>query len=154
MIKFDGELSTKCRLYAINRDRRLLLYVMIILMTPLVVLNIIMALNINIFLLLFVPIFLIVIIASYLYKPKVQKSMLCHIEINEEIITMEVDEKYSERKICDVKRIIDYGEFYVIEFYFPGVLYIVCQKKLIVEGTLDEFEHFFDVKIIKKNLKH
>lgn len=154
MIKFGGELSTKCRLYAINRDRRLLLYAMIILMTPLVVLNIIMALNINIFLLLFVPVFLIVIIASYLYKPKVQKSMLCHIEINEEIITMEVDEKYSERKIWDVKRIIDYGELYVIEFYFPGVLYTVCQKNLIVEGTLDEFEHFFDVKIIKKNLKH
>ena len=152
MIKFDGELSTKCRLYVINRDRRLLLYAMIILMTPLVVLNVIMALNINIFLLLFVPVFLMVIIASYLYKPKVQKPMLCHIEINDEIVTIEFNEKYSERKICDVKRIIDYGEFYVVEFYFPGVLYDVCQKNLITEGTLNAFESFFDVKGIRKNL--
>lgn len=102
----------------------------------------------------FVPVFGMVIIGSYLYKPKGEESMLCHVEIDEEIITMEFDEKYSERKICDVKRIIDYGEFYVVDFYFPGVLFVVCQKNLITEGTLDEFECFFDVKIIKKNLRH
>lgn len=151
MIKFDGELSDKCKFYVLNRDRRIMLYVRIILMTPLIVLNVIMALNINILLLIYVPVFLIVIIAGYKHKDK--KSILCHVEINEEVITMEFDEKYSERKICDVKRIIDYEEFYVIDFYFPGVLYAVCQKDLIAEGALDEFEHFFDVKIIKKNLK-
>ena len=55
---------------------------------------------------------------------------------------------YSSRKMIDVKKVRDYGNFYYLTFYFPykdG--YFVCQKDLLVEGTLEEFEKLFEDKL-------
>lgn len=46
---------------------------------------------------------------------------------------------------------IMYGEFYDIIFYFSNkVLNCICQKDLIVEGTMEEFEKLFEDKIVRK----
>ena len=60
---------------------------------------------------------------------------------------------YFERKPEDVKKVLDYGEFYEFRFYFPWCFGVICQKDLLVEGTIEEFEQFFDGKIVRKKLK-
>lgn len=55
------------------------------------------------------------------------------------------------RSIDEVKKVIDMGEFYHILFYFPNQwANCICQKDLIVEGTIEEFEKLFEDKIVRK----
>ena len=55
------------------------------------------------------------------------------------------------RSTEDIKSIKDYGDFYQILFYFPHKsLVFVCQKDLIVEGTIEEFEERFADYIVRK----
>ena len=62
-------------------------------------------------------------------------------------------ERRFERATEDVKKVLDYGEFYEFRFYFPWCFGVICQKDLLVEGTIEEFEQFFDGKIVRKKLK-
>ena len=58
---------------------------------------------------------------------------------------------YGTRKLDQVKKVIDYGDFYDITFV---LLYrwrnCVCQKDLITQGTIEEFEQLFEDKIVRK----
>ncbi len=50
-----------------------------------------------------------------------------------------------------IKAIIDFGDWYEIKFYYPhGSIFFVCQKALIEEGSVEEFEGMFEEKIIRK----
>ncbi len=50
-----------------------------------------------------------------------------------------------------VKRVTDRGNFYEIEFYFPPkMVTCICQKDLLVSGTIEEFEKLFEDKIQRK----
>ena len=50
-----------------------------------------------------------------------------------------------------VREVTDYGEFYDISFQFGHYSNLfVCQKELISEGTLYDFELLFKEKLIKK----
>lgn len=53
-------------------------------------------------------------------------------------------------KISNVKKIVDYGDSYGIIFYHQ-IINIFCQKDLLTEGTIEEFEELFEGKIIKSN---
>ena len=54
----------------------------------------------------------------------------------------------------EVKRVEDYGDFYRIIFYFPHCdRFCICQKDLITQGTIEEFEEMFAGYIVKKQLK-
>ena len=55
------------------------------------------------------------------------------------------------RKISQVKSVIDYGGEYYIKFNFTrNVPVCICQKDLITQGTIEEFEELFKDKIIRK----
>lgn len=61
---------------------------------------------------------------------------------------------YGMRKIEDVKKVIDMGDWYIIDFYFPNKDgYFLCQKDLITQGTIEEFESLFADKIVRKKLR-
>ena len=54
----------------------------------------------------------------------------------------------------DVKKVIDFGEWYHIVFYWPHKSWsYLCQKDLITEGTIEEFEELFKDKLVRKELK-
>lgn len=63
-----------------------------------------------------------------------------------------VADKYTEsRFVEDAKAVRDYGEFYEIVFPFGKVSEkFICQKNLLVNGTLEQFEALFEGKIIRK----
>ncbi|MBR2376748.1 MAG: hypothetical protein IKA85_03105 [Clostridia bacterium] len=67
------------------------------------------------------------------------------------IITDGKDEKaYQNREFIDVKKVIDCGNFYYVKYYWPFYRYTLCQKDLIIEGTIEEFEQLFEDKIVRK----
>lgn len=62
-----------------------------------------------------------------------------------------VEAKSTMKAVDKVKRVTDRGNFYEIDFYFPPkMITCICQKDLLVSGTLEEFEKLFDGKIERK----
>lgn len=61
---------------------------------------------------------------------------------------------FDEIPTYKVKKVLDYGEFYYImvnRFDFANGVY--CQKSLITEGTIEEFEAIFKDKLVRKTMK-
>lgn len=51
---------------------------------------------------------------------------------------------FSKRKIKNIKKVIDYGDWYCLIFKYGDVTNsFICQKDLIVKGTLSDFETLF-----------
>ena len=74
------------------------------------------------------------------------------VEIEDEIIECYFRDGMAKMKDIDkVKRVTDRGNFYEIDFYFPpGMVTCVCQKDLLVAGTIEEFEDCFRDKLVRK----
>lgn len=54
-------------------------------------------------------------------------------------------------KMSKVKKVVDYGRYYYIFLYrLDPSKGIVCQKDLLINGTIEEFEKLFEGKIIRK----
>lgn len=75
--------------------------------------------------------------------------------IKEDIIVCVSSQVVENRKITDVKEVEDYGEYYALRFsifcgYSPN---FVCQKNLLIHGTLEEFEALFEGKITRKTIR-
>ena len=76
------------------------------------------------------------------------------IDISNDYLLSNMGGKAQLRDISDVKVVVDWGEWYDIIFYFPyKSVGFICQKDLIVEGTIEEFEKLFEGKIIRKYKK-
>lgn len=84
-----------------------------------------------------------------------------------ENITIKITQDYIEGKYAPkrlafneiptdkVKKVLDYGEFYYIMVNrFDFVNGVFCQKNLITEGTIEEFEAIFKDKLVRKNMKN
>ncbi|MCL2821997.1 MAG: hypothetical protein FWD86_02230 [Firmicutes bacterium] len=57
----------------------------------------------------------------------------------------------SVKSILDVVKVVDYGEWYYIFFIARHIFSdYVCQKDLIVKGTIEDFERLFEGKIVRK----
>ncbi len=55
------------------------------------------------------------------------------------------------RMLYDVTEVLDFGEWYQILFTFSSKSYLfICQKSLITEGALEDFEKLFEDKITRK----
>ena len=51
----------------------------------------------------------------------------------------------------DIKEILDMGSFYAVIFYFPNMdRRFICQKDLLIEGTIEEFEKLFEDKLVRQ----
>lgn len=55
------------------------------------------------------------------------------------------------RDVADVSCVVDYGDFYHIEISGKVSSY-VCQKDLLVEGSIEEFEEMFADRLVQKEL--
>ena len=58
------------------------------------------------------------------------------------------------KTINDVKKVIDFGDGYLICFScFEITNAWLCQKDLLVQGSIDDFERLFEGKIVRKPIK-
>lgn len=57
-------------------------------------------------------------------------------------------------KLKKIKKVVAYGDSYYLTFRFPyRQVGLFCQKDLLTDGTIEEFESLFAGKIVKYNGK-
>ena len=150
MIRFYGEINKESQKFIAKKMLRLGLYAMIVLLIVVGFPSILAGVFFDIW---FFTIFtgmgmLVALFLSY-YTRKDYYPNLITIDNNQ--ICAELGKGMATRTFDDVKQIIDYGEFYDIIFYFPNkVLNCICQKDLIQEGTIEDFEELYKDYIVRK----
>lgn len=98
------------------------------------------------------PLFALTFIPLFIsYKPgsKISPKHWNRITIDTDEGTLYLNEGKREEEFImldDITKIYDFGEFYHIWDLGP----IYCQKSLLLEGTIEEFEKIFEGKIIRK----
>ena len=57
-----------------------------------------------------------------------------------------------DRDLSEIKAVVDHGDWYSFKFSGRGAPShrFICQKNLIVEGTIEDFEKLFEKKMIRK----
>ena len=84
---------------------------------------------------------------------KYKQSMIPRrIVIDDDTISAHSNRQCETRTIGDVKTVYDYGEFYMMIFPFGKVSSsFICQKDLLTQCALEDFEKLFDGKIVVVN---
>ncbi len=100
----------------------------------------------------YLAVFVCLMIAVRIFIPKSGKSVIPkRIYIMDNKMVCIADNFTENRSVELVKKIYDYGEFYFISFYFGKIsCYFICQKSLLTQGTIEDFEKLFDGKIVRK----
>lgn len=162
MIKFKFEMNDKIKNFVIeNRKKEVKLTFLIalsIFLIPLIVVGVIYRENFYVKIIIITLSIMSLIMAFVLCRYDSPLNAFKESEPQEIIILDDTIETTGSEKFCykqyklyDVKRIIDYGYFYVFIFYFPNLdKRFICQKDLIVKGTIEEFEQIFEDKIVRK----
>ena len=72
------------------------------------------------------------------------------ISVDEDSIYVENEKGNTAKDLSSVKEVKDYGDWYFISFGRKLLIIgYVCQKDLLVEGTLEDFERIFEGQIKK-----
>ena len=154
MIEFKGDLSNSCRKFLIKKQiiaqsKASLLTVGFF---AVIILLISIPDRLNILLFLF-PLAIFATLSMIPPSKKVQKSFVpqrIYINLDNEEIIHECEKMKRSHSLQSIKSIIDYGEWYYFEFDFTNRdIYYICQKDLLTQGTLEDFEILFSRKIKK-----
>ena len=154
MIKFQGEISGACLNYILRRNAKQDLTVMLIGL-PLFGIPITIALCAIHWKLIFLclPFFALTIALCFLRSPKKDLGLYAPttviIDPQTQDLICESDKFHEESAFSLVDEVWDWGEWYEIRAN-GSFGHFFCQKDLLVQGTLEEFEALFADKIIKK----
>lgn len=92
----------------------------------------------------------IILVALAVMLPKVlikkEKIIPKRVYIDNDVIVSESNSSAESRFIETVKEVRDYGEYYELIFVGYSIPFI-CQKNLLTQGSIDEFEALFAEKI-------
>jgi len=155
MIVFCGELSIECKRFIIKEHKKI---IWVMLFFPVVLFSIVSLLFFIfvdwIFIIVFFAVWFMFAIVAVLTPSKNEEEILFpqKIAIIDNTLGSQNEKIHIVRAVSDIKKIIDFGDWYKIVFYFPHKSEaFICQKDLIVEGTIEEFEKLFGEYIIRKN---
>ena len=103
-----------------------------------------------------ISVFLIAIFIFCLPCIAIKKQLPVKIEIEGDYVSCVFSDsnlygktRYSNIKY--IKKVIDYGDYYYISFLYPHkIIGCVCQKDLMVQGTIEEFEDLFENYIVRE----
>ena len=151
MIAFEGQISGKCKDGVLRRSAKISFIAGLITSILFAIPTVVLALKIDWIILLF---FLVLIPFPFLaaippkekYYPMIFPSKVT-IDTQTGEMTTQSSQFYAESSITDVVKVLDKGEWYLIYVKSKDGRFI-CQKDLLTNGTLDEFEKFFKDKII------
>ena len=92
------------------------------------------------------------LVLSFIPKSKKKKLSVTpkRICIDKDSMTCHADKYVESKFVKDVKQVLEFEEFYEIQFPFGNISdKFICQKDLLVKGSLAEFEELFEGKIRK-----
>ena len=152
MIEFSGTPTGQCRELGLKMAALTgfigSMMTSILFLIPVVIVSIVWNWIVIIFVL---PLILFVVLASRRPGEKEYDSIFpTTVLIDGTTITSASKKFCHTRPLSDVKKVIDRGEWYDIVLKFPRNSRFVCQKDLITEGTLADFESLFADKIVRK----
>lgn len=152
MIVFEGQISGKCKEGVLRRGARISfiggLITSILFAIPTVVLALKIDLIVLLFFLVLIPFpFLAAIQPKEKYYPMIFPSKVI-IDTQTGRMTTQSSQFYAESSITEVVKVLDKGEWYHIYVAHKEGRFI-CQKNLLTNGSLDDFEEIFKNKIIK-----
>ena len=158
MIRFQGEISDNAKKYIINRQRMATLIVCLI--ADIIIFSFVSLAFLgsgdekNGWVIWAVALCLIFItLFSCFFQTKKGKTLLYPLEVeisDDGMITTKRREVEVFHAISDVRKVLDEGEWYQVCIAPLEVGNYLCQKDLLVEGSLEEFEKIFEGKIIRK----
>lgn len=150
MIEFKGEISKECQNYI--RKKEVIFWTLlgvimsIILIIPIVILGIFW--NYAMFIALIAPGIYLTFFCVAPWLRNIRNRIPLRIEIHEDDMFCDTREIPVHRSVSQVKKVVDMGDWYDIIFYFPHkYMFFICQKNLLLQGTIDEFEGLFPDKI-------
>ena len=151
MIIFEGQISGKCKEGVLRKGAKNSfiggLITSILFAIPTVVLALKIDLIILLFLLVIIPFpFLAAIPPKEKYYPMIFPSKVT-IDTQTGRMTTQSSQFFAESSITEVVKVLDKGEWYLIYVKSKDGRFI-CQKDLLTNGTLDEFEKNFKDKLV------
>ena len=154
MIKFEGQVSGQTLNYILNQHRRRSFISASIVAAVLSIVIVVVAVLYSMVFLIGLAFPAIFVAISIVAKPS--KNMYSSISpqrvyIEGETLVTEYESFSFSRTIQQVEAVIDFGEGYYIKFY-PSYKcpHFVCQKSLLVNGTLEDFEKLLVGKIVRE----
>jgi len=160
MIKFQGELSNKCKKYILTQYLKT---TSCILLLSGIIIGVVLTISLYFtypkwrdLIMLICPISagIMTIIMSMPPLPKDRYKLYptcITISMRDGNLSYVVGNIYTVKSVADVKRVVDMGEWYRLYGFNLRGTTLVCQKDLITEGSLEDFEMLFDGKIEKKS---
>lgn len=155
MIEFKGELTGKSKKFIILKQIKmqtiLSLFMTIVFLIPIIFIPALKEIKELIFA------YIIIFDVFMLLPPSknARKNFMplrIYIDLEEEFIIHECPELERSHSIKSVKKIIDYGEWYYLIFYYSDRdMYFVCQKDLLTQGSIEDFEGLFRDRIVKND---
>ncbi len=153
MIVFKGELSEKNKKILRKETSRFsfipTLIVSVILIVP-ITLAVVYYDTIIAYAYIIIPVLLL---ATLVPVSKKDWKLVCPIEISIDDVNVIIngEDWYEVREISNLESIVDLGDCYRMFFEIPEkTIHCLCQKDLIVEGTIEEFEERFAEFIVRK----
>ena len=157
MIIFQGDLSSKCKQYVSLQNRKATFIIAWIsaalLLIPTILLSIFWEWIVIFFT---IPLLLAPFIAKisaaktddgWLYPTKIEIDT----QENPPLLLAVSDKFHVLRNSMQIKHIIDMGDWYVFVFRFPyKAKQFVCEKVLLCQGTVREFEEIFKDEIVSQ----
>lgn len=158
MFLFEGSPSEKCKRYMVDRNRRGISIVACISSFIFIIPIVLLAIFNHWIFIVFAFALLMFPIISVTPLGKPNSALIVPSEI---VIDTQDDVPYIAakgerfeviRELSQIKSVIDMGDWYVFIFFFPHKCeHFVCEKALIRQGTIEEFEDYFAEEIIRKN---
>ena len=155
MIEFNGEINGDCKKFLLKKQIKIQvrasLIVAILFTVPIILASIFWK---PIALLMLLP-FVFAIVFSALPPSRDNQRIFVpkrvYVNIDEQTIVHKCEKTERFHMLSSVKAVVDYGEWYYFVFEFEDRdPYFVCQKSLLTEGTLEEFEALFEGKIERR----
>ena len=157
MIEFKGNLTAESKRFLLRKQIKMQILSSSIAISLFLLPIIFSAIFLNIMLLwLVLPLVLLAVFSLFKTSKSSQKTFMptrIYLDLEEETILQECEKAERFHILSSVKSVIDYGDWYYLVFnYEDRDPYFVCQKDLLTQGTLEEFEALFEGKIVKKSI--
>ncbi len=154
MIEFKGELSGKCRKYMLDRQNKITIYAALFVALIFAIPTVIIGIFLEPLALIFCVLYVFIIVYPLIFKDKGNNVLptRVYVDIENHEIVSESEHFCYGKNISLVEQVIDMGEWYRIVFCLnEGNVRFVCQKSLLTQGTLEEFEALFEGKIVRQD---
>ena len=152
MIEFKGPLTGEAEKFLLKQQTKILSRTMLIVTILFGVPIVLCSIYVRPLILLFLLPILMLLVYSLMTPSKKDQMMFMpkriFIDLEENMIVHQCEKMERFHSLDSVQTIFDYGECYYFKFdYANRDMYFVCQKDLISQETIDEFEELFKDKI-------